>query len=191
MLGEARWDALFEDLEAQAWNQVRVERAAEVDVAARVEIARLHLVDRVRPAVGSALRLRCDGGLILAGRLVRVGPDWILLEEGPGREALVALAGVLSVGGLGRLSAVPGSEGAVTPRLGLAAALRGVARDRSSVRLHCRDSTVLTGTIDRVGLDFVELALLANGEYRRGDTSREVAVLAIAALAVVRRDVVA
>jgi hypothetical protein len=129
-----RWDALIADLEAQAEALERAERAAEVEERARIEVAALAMVDRLRAAVGVPLGLRCAGGLMLSGELRRVGPDWLLLDEGSGREALAPLAGVHGVTGLSRLSAVPGSASVVESRLTLRHALRAIARDHRSRR---------------------------------------------------------
>src|SRR6266536_4551293 len=122
-----RWDGLFADLEAQAEALELAERAAEVDERARHEIGRIRLLDRLRPAVGVPVRLRCRGAVAVAGPLRRVGPDWLLVDEGGEREALVAIAAVLGVSGLGRLAAVPEGESVVESRLGLRHALRGIA----------------------------------------------------------------
>lgn len=179
-----RWDELFADLEAQAEALQVAERDAEVAELTRLEASRLTLAARLAPALGSQVRLRCLGGTMLAGRLSRSGPGWLLLDEGTGREALVATAAVTSVAGLGRLSASSGSAVA----LGLASVLRAIARDRSVLRVGLTDSTVLDGTVDRVAADYVELAVHAAGEPRRRDEVREVLVLPLGALAVVRRD---
>ena len=63
-----RWQGLFEDLEAQAAALEVAERGAEIEERTRAETAQLALVDRLRPAVGLDLKLRCRGGLVLAGR---------------------------------------------------------------------------------------------------------------------------
>jgi hypothetical protein len=183
-----RWDGLFDDLEAQVQALDLAERAGEVDERARIELARIRLIDRLRPAIGLALRVRCAADITVAGRLVRVGSQWLLIEEPARRQALVTLAAIVSVSGLSRLAAAPDSEGVIESRLGLAHALRGIARDRSPVRIDLLDGTGLAGTIDRVGADFIELASHAAGEARRRAEVREVLVVAVAALAVVRRD---
>ncbi|HEV2888158.1 MAG TPA: hypothetical protein VGX49_14695, partial [Jatrophihabitans sp.] len=114
------------------------------------------------------------------------GTGWLLLDEGAGREALLAAAAVTSVSGLGRLAGPAGS--ALDAGLGIGRVLRGVARDRSVLRICLTDATVLDGTVDRVGSDFVEFAVHAAGEPRRREEVREVLVLPIGALAVLRRD---
>lgn len=182
-----RWNALFDDLEAQAADLERAERAAEVDERTRAEVGALHVLDRLRAAAGNSLQLHMRGPLQLSGELRRTGPDWALLDEGAGREALVAFGAVLRVSGLGRVSAVPGSAGIVESRLGLRHALRGIARDRSAVRLHLLDGSVLPATVDRVGADFIEVAVHAPGEPRRRSEVREVALVTLSALVAVRR----
>lgn len=197
-----RWDALFADLEAQADALAVAERAAEIETRTRGELATLTVVDRLAGSVGAPVRLRLDGGVQVAGRLARVGPDWLLVDEGAGREVLVVTGRVLAVRGLGRLTAVPGATSAgvaasaaatVTARLGLRQALRGIARDRSIVRLllavnDAADGAV-DGTIDRVGADFVELAAHPAGEARRQRDVREVELVPLSALVAVRRAV--
>lgn len=184
-----RWQELFADLEAQADAIERAERAGEVDERTRAEIGALQWRDRARAATGAELRVRLAGGTALSGVLHRVGPDWLLFDEGAGREAVVAASAVLGLRGLGRYAAVPGSAGLVESRLGLRAALRGIARDRSTVRLHLIDGTVLDGVLDRVGADFADVATLAPGEARRRRDVRDSELVPLAALAAVRRSV--
>ena len=180
-----RWDDLFADLEAQAHALSVAERDAEVAELTRLETSRLELASRLRPAVGAAVRVRCLGGMALAGRLSAVGAGWLLLDEDAGREAFLAAAAVVSISGLGRLAA---PAAALDARLGIGRALRGLARDRSGLRACLTDSTVIDGTVDRVGSDFVEFAVHAVGEPRRREEVREVLVVPIGALAVLRRD---
>jgi hypothetical protein len=181
-----RWDGLFADLEGQAEALAHAERGAEIEERTRAEAGQLSLVDRLRPAVGMPIKLRCLGGVTLAGHLRQVGAEWLLLDEGSGREAAVVLASVTSLAGLGRLSAVPNTMSQVESRLGIRHLLRGIARDRSMLRAHLFDGTIVDGTLDRVGADFVEIAAHAPGEIRRRGEVREVLVLAIAAIAVLR-----
>jgi hypothetical protein len=181
-----RWEGLFADLEAQAEELEIAQRAAEIDERARAESGRIRLLDRLRPAVGLPVRLRCLGDAV-AGVVRRVGPDWVLVDEGSDRETVVATAALLSVSGLTQLSAVPDTESTVESRLGLRHVLRGIARDRSAVRITDRSGSTVDGTIDRLGADFMEVAEHAAGEARRWTDVRDVAVVPLAALAVVRR----
>jgi hypothetical protein len=184
---DMRWEGLFADLEAQADALEVIDRSVEVAERARLEIARLRFRDRLGAAVGLSLRLCCLGPVELHGQIRRVGPDWALLEEDGGREAIISLASVTWVSRLGRLSSVPDSENAVASRLGLAYALRGVVRDRSTVRIHVNDGTMLDGTLDRVGADFVELAAHPRAEPRRRLDVREVYTVPLIAISVVQR----
>lgn len=183
-----RWDALFADLEAQAEALEQVERASEVTERARIKVAAIGLLDRLRPALDSTLRVHCAGAPVLHGVLRRVGPDWLLLDEVVGGEVVVALAAVQGVSGLSRLSTLPDSATVVESRLGLRHVLRGVARDRSAVRICRVDGSTLDATLDRVGADFLEAALHPAGETRRRGDVREVVLVPLTAVAAVRRD---
>jgi hypothetical protein len=90
------------------------------------------------------------------------------------------------VSGLPALAADPDDVSIVESRLGLPYALRGVARDRAPVTMLLREGTSVTGTIDRVGADFVDLAEHAPGEPRRAAAIRGARTLPLAALAFVR-----
>jgi hypothetical protein len=182
-----RWEGLFADLEAQAEALSAAERAAEVEERTRHEFGQASLSDRLRPAVGQDLQLSCEGGATVRGRLVRLGGQWCLIDEGAGREAVVALSAVSVIAGLGRLSAPADSAGLVESRLGMPHILRALARDRSTVRIQLKDASTLDGTMDRVGADFVEVAAHAAGESRRRAEVRAILVVATGGLAVVRR----
>jgi hypothetical protein len=153
----------------------------------RHETAALRLVDRLRPVVGGSISLRVAGAGVLSGVLTAVGADWLLLADHGRREDLVASSAVLSIGGLAAQSAAPLSEGQVVARLTLAYALRGLVRDRAVVAVTLIDGSTATGTLDRTGADFVELAEHPAGEARRRDAVRAVRSYSLHALAVVAR----
>jgi len=167
-----RWEALFADLEAQWEAAESAELAAEVEDRSRREIGYLRLVDRLRPAVGHRLRFDVVGQAgpergAITGRLLALGPDWLLVEDVGGGEVLVPSRSLLAVRGLRGEAAHPGHEGRVGARLDLRHVLRGVARDRSGCLVVLSDGRTVSGTIDRVGTDFVDLAEHAPGEFRR------------------------
>lgn len=182
-----RWQALFEDLEAQWQAAEAAELSGEVAERSRIEAGRLRVVDRLRPACGSPLVVATAGAGTLHATLLDVGVDWLLLDEGAGRELLVPLSAVVGVTGHGTRSAVPGQEGEVARRLDLRWALRGLARGRDGVAMVLRDGSTVAGTLDRVGADHVELAEHAPGEARRTAAVRGVRLVPLAAVAVVRR----
>lgn len=182
-----RWEALFADLEGMVEAVEAADLDAEVHDRTRREVARLRLVDRLRPAVGRDLDLALEGAGRLRGALRTVGADWLLLGEEGAREVVVPTAPLLRVGGLTAASSEPGSEGRVAARLGLASALRALARDRAALGVVLVDGTRLWGTLDRVGADFCELALHPPGEPRRAAAVRAVDTLPLAALSCLRR----
>jgi hypothetical protein len=182
-----RWDALFADLEAQAAALEGAERAGEIAERARGEFGALGVVDRARASIGAPLRVLLAGGHAVQGRLRRVGPDWLLLADDHGLDTVGALAGLMTVRGLGRYSATPGTAGIVESRLGLRHVLRGLARDRAPVRLLLTDGSTVEATLDRVGADFVEAAFHPAAEARRRNEVRDAGLVPLRALAGVRR----
>jgi hypothetical protein len=184
-----RWDALFADLEGQLDLAEAADLACQVEDRTRRELARLRLVDRLRPAAGRRLVLVVPGAGRIGGLLGGVGADWLLVEVEGGQEVLVPTERVLRVQGLTRASAEPGSEGRVAARLDLRSALRRLARDRSPVQVVLVDGSGLTGTLDRVGRDFCELAVHGPGEVRRATAVRGVETVPLAAIACVQRGV--
>ncbi len=182
-----RWDELFADLEAQFDESDAADLAAEVTDRSRRELSLLRLVDRLRPVIGQPLTLRLLGVGVIDGQLSALGPDWLLLAEVGGREALVCAEAVLWIAGLAAQTAVPHGEGQVAARLDLAYALRGIVRDRSGVALTLIDGSTAAGTLDRVGADFVEVAEHPPGEPRRHDAVRAVRTYPLGSIAIVRR----
>jgi UTP:GlnB (protein PII) uridylyltransferase len=181
-----RWQQLFADLDAQFAEAEAAADRAESASRARAEIGAVRLAERLAGAVGHSVELRCRGVGQLVGVLAEVGGDWLLVEEEAGREALVATAAVLSVGGLGRQTAAPEAAGIVRARLDLRRAVRALARDRSVVHVVLDDGATLVGTIDRVGEDFFEVAVHAPDQPRRHAAVRAVQAAVISAVAVIR-----
>ena len=180
-----RWNGLFDDLEAQFEAAQSAEQSAEVAERARREAALLGLLDRLRPAVGSRVTVHLPGPIVLRARLLDCGADWLLLEEHEGREALVPMPAVVGITGPGA-AAAPHAAGAVAKRLDLRWALRGLARSRTGVVLALTDGTLVAGTLDRVGRDHLDLAEHPPGEPRRTGAVRQVRLVPLHALVLVR-----
>lgn len=181
-----RWDELFRDLEAQLEAAGAAEHEAEVADRTRREGATLALVDRARGAVGGRVSARVHGAGAVEGVLREVGAEWLLLEETGGSQTLLALPAVVSLAGLTAWSAAPGAGGRVFARLGLGSALRGISRDRAGVTVWLVDGSTVSGTVDRVGADFVEVSTHEPGEPRRHGEVTSVRTVPLRALALVR-----
>lgn len=161
-----RWHDLFTDLESQAEAWDAAERDAEVADRSRAEQATVSLVGRLAASQGGPVALRVLGVGDLQGVLDSVGADWLLLTAND-TERLVLTAAVSGVHDLGRRAEPPQARSAVLARLGVAAPLRAIARDRSAVVMVLRDGGEVTGTPERVGRDFVDIVLHELGEPGR------------------------
>ena len=181
-----RWQKLFADLEAQFAVAVSAGELAESASRARAEVGSVALRERLAGAAGQPLRLRCRGAGQVTGVLAEVGPDWLLISDEQGREVLVATRAVTVVSGLVRRTQ-PDADERLRVRTDLRRALRGLVRDRSTVSLALEDGSRLTGTLDRVGADFVEIAEHAVGEARRVPAVRAVHAVPLQVIAVVAR----
>ncbi len=181
-----RWQLLFDDLQAQFEVEEVAAELSESASRTRVEVGAVHLAERLGGALGSGVALDVRGAGRVAGVLVDRGPDWLLLEDEQGRDQLVALTAVRSVAGLGRRTAPPEAAGGVRARLDLRRALRGLARDRAVVQVVLDDGGSVTGTLDRVGADYVELAEHPADAPRRSEAVQGVRAVVLGAVAVVR-----
>lgn len=149
-----RWEALFEDMEAQLAAVRVAELRADVAELTRAERATVHLGDRVRSAVGQPVVLQLAAGEPVRGVVLDAAPEWVLLDTGGPRRALVPVGAVVAIGGLTAHAAPP--AGTVERRLGLGHALRALARDRVVVRVRLVSGDV-AGRVERVGADHVDL----------------------------------
>lgn len=185
-----RWEQLFTDLEAQYDELAEAALWAELADRQRVEFGAVGMVARLTGALEQPVRLQA-GTATVSGILRTVGPDWVLVSEAPGRDAVIALAHLRIAEGL--TASTGGPLGPVARKLTLRSALRGLARDRAPVSLLLAGSSPggptggdLTGTLDRIGADFVELAVHAAWELRRAAEVRRSALVPLSAVAVVR-----
>lgn len=181
-----RWERLFDDLEAQANAFARAGRSAEIADRARIEVGRLQLAERLCANLGAELRLCVAGGVSVAGRLQATGADWMLLVDTLGVECLVVTTHLHSVVGLGRWAGDPEATAGGAVRAGTGELLRALSTDRGVITMHLVDGSSMSGTIERVGADFVDVTLSAPGEPRGAPAART-AVVHRAAVAMIRR----
>jgi hypothetical protein len=180
-----RWQQLFADLEAQLEAEEVRELALEVADRTRRERALVGVPERLLGHRGRMLQLRLLGGQVLAGEVVDVGLDWCLLAEGPSRSALVPTSAFLALSGLTG-AATTGSAATMARRYGFGHAARGLSRDRAVVALTDIGGSTVTGTIDAVGADALELSEHAVDLPRRSENVRARCVVPFAAIASVR-----
>ena len=159
-----RFERIFEDLEGRFAHYEEEEMRAVAEELGRAERAQLTLADRLRGADGRTLTLRLGASLRLTGTVDRVGPDWVVRTDatGPAQQAVVPLAASTTVEGLpARARTAPEGIGSA---LGLGSVLRGIARDRSVVRLETTAGQ-LVGRLAAVGADTVDVRSLPTGEH--------------------------
>lgn len=178
-----RWEELFRDLDGEWEATSSAGQLVEVADRTRTELARIALLDRLRASLGRPVRLHTVAGEV-AGELRRVARDCVLVQ---GRvEVLVPVTAVLGAEGLAAGS-VPGElVGEVDRRLGMASLLRAVARDRAAVTVRRAGASSVHGTPQRVGADFLDLAVHPEGEPPRRGTVTGQLVVPFAAVAAVR-----
>jgi hypothetical protein len=165
-----RWDHLFEDLAGQLEYELQSEQDDLHHEEERLRLGRLPLRDRLVALRGAsdpaAARIRCRlrSGDIVRLRLVTVGRDWMAgdLDGAPGQvQAIVPLSAVdalILTPEHAQLSLAPVMERSeLAARLGIAFLLRDLCRRRAAVTVRTYTGDV-TGTIDRVGRDHLDLA---------------------------------
>ncbi|WP_457962923.1 hypothetical protein M1E17_15725 [Arthrobacter sp. D1-29] len=181
-----RWDALFSDIESQFAENSRLSLEAEITERSRVETASIELVDRLRGSLGAQVAVHARSGTVFEGTLAHAGADALVLHEAR-HQVLIPYRAVERYVGLGRLSW--GEPSQVRGRIGLASALRGMSRDRSELVVILTQGdgqNRLAGVIDRVGKDFLDLAIMSPGEARRVSHVNQVSTIPFASLSAIR-----
>lgn len=170
-----RWDSFFQDLEDQLSAEWDAERAALDSEAERLRIARLPLRDRLRALSGpdDPLAVELADGTRHELTIAAVGADWVAARSrlSSGGMMLVPLAAISAVG-VGEPALLRSARAAAAPdrmadRITFGFALRDLARRRVPVTLGVIGGRAVTGTLDRVGADHLDLALHALDEPRR------------------------
>lgn len=187
--GDMRWHQLFEDLGAQLVAMEAQERATEVAEHVRAERGQVELAHRLASDPTAPVRLRLRGVGWIEADLSDVGKDWLLAQGrgagSVGRELLVPLAAITAAEGLA--TRADAREQVASRRFGLRHALRAVSRDRARVRVYDIDADHLTGTVDAVLADHLDLARHADDEPRRATVVKGRVSIPYSALALVRR----
>ncbi|MET3919673.1 hypothetical protein ABIB26_000593 [Arthrobacter sp. UYEF20] len=182
-----RWDTLFTDLEAQLAASERLDLDAEIAERMRAEAAAVELADRLRGSLGLPISVQLSSGTVFEGTLSHAGSEALVLNE-PRHQVLIPYAAVVQYLGLSLLAV--GEPSRVRQRLGLASALRGLARDRTRLAVlavrGAAAETALHGVIDRVGRDHLDLAVTEEGEDRRAANVRQMVTIPFSALAALR-----
>jgi hypothetical protein len=183
-----RWEErlldVFDDLEQQAEGLALAERDAEVSELGRAEYAHVDFASRLHASVGHEVTLVVAGMGHIEGRIVRVGVDWMLADDGQ-HEWILRTAALAHVRGLSEL-AVGEQNRSVSARVGVGSALRAVAESRGAVVLHRLDGGLVRGQLRRVGADFVELWVSEHAEAWTPGPEGHVEVVPFASLAAVR-----
>ncbi len=178
-----RWSDLFADLEAQLQASDRALLTAQVAEGTRRERASVSWADRASTCTGEPLTVHTPAGRV-RGTLQDLGSDWLLLEEQARGSAIVPFTAVLSVVGLPRHSDDSRGYGR---RFGVGVALRAIARDRGPVVLLDTHGAVVTGTIDMVGADHLDIAEHPADAVRRRSAVTGFRAVPFSSLAIVRR----
>ncbi|MFT4234981.1 MAG: hypothetical protein QM607_08300, partial [Microbacterium sp.] len=194
-LGPVRWNRFFEDLEDQLAAEWEAERAALDSEAERVRVARLTLRERLVSLAagdGASVVVELADGSTLDAAAGDVGADWMSLRTGAGDVVLVPLAAIRSIAAaheqLLRSARPVGAESRLAQRVTFGFALRDLARRRVSITLGLSSGRALTGTIDRVGADHLDLAQHDLSSPRRSSEVTAFRILHFEAVCWVRVD---
>jgi hypothetical protein len=174
-----RWDMLFDDLESQLDREQRDEERALALESERLRLARLGLRDRLMAMVAAdedaaGVRVELAGGRTIHLRPTTFGRDWVsgpLVGRGDPAQCVVPTSALAAVCAGRRqvdesLAPMPRPSARVAERIGLAFVLRDLSRRRIPVDVETLDGRH-HGTIDRVALDHLDLALHEPGVPRR------------------------
>ncbi|WP_255579661.1 hypothetical protein [Cryobacterium sp. PAMC25264] len=196
-----RWDNLFDDLEGQLENELTAEDAELRAEEERLRLGRLGLRQRLTgvhagPTASRVLRVVLVGAQTLMLRPTTFGRDWLaadLLEAGTGTPQCVVPFAAIAAIVLQPEQVAPSLAEAVdeparmVDRIGLPFVLRDLCRRRKSLQIHTGAGQV-TGTIDRVGRDHVDVAVHAPGTLRRASEVQQLRIVPIPQIQVVRLD---
>jgi hypothetical protein len=197
-----RWDNLFDDLEGQLEQELRAEERGLAVEEERLRIGRLGLRERLVGVVESrprrddySLRITLVTGDLVRVRPVAIGRDWISGDVRDGSladvQCILPFSGIAGVGldaqqtGHSLAEQPPPRAGSLAAKLTVSFVLRDLGRRRTSVEIVTAAGAV-TGTIDRIGRDHLELAVHERGEPHRRDQVVEHRLVPLDRLVMVR-----
>ncbi len=161
---DPRLHRVFLDLEAEFEAELRAEAEQEAVQAVRAEAAEIPLWEQLARRAGFAVVVRV-GAAVCHGSLLAGYQDFFAVQTADGATHLVRHAAAtvaIPTGQPGRLQPAP------TARVfGFALALRELARRREPVLVRLVDGSLVGGTVEVVGSDYLELAEHDPGEARR------------------------
>lgn len=188
------WDRLFADLEDQFASEREAEHAALDAEAERLRISQLTLRDRLAnlsTRQGEVAVTFTDGHTATV-TVDACGADWIGFRYRDGGRAS-AISPVAAVAAIGMPDALARQVTARPPRpTGIAArttfgyVLRDLARRRIPVTVDILAGRAVSGTLDRAGVDHVDVAEHDVGAARRAASVIRTNVVSFAAIARVR-----
>ena len=190
-----RWDRFFDDLENQLASEWEAERAALDTEAERLRLSRVSLRERFEAAGAATSSVELADATVVSARIRSVGADWVALEPGTATAEvlLVPLTAIISVGMphadvLRSARPAASARSALRDRMTFGYVIRDLVRRRAGVRVHVTAGAVLTGTIDRAGVDHLDLALHDAGSARRAADVSGHRLVPFASIACVRAD---
>jgi len=201
-LSSMRWERLFQDLEDQLDREADAELEDIARDEERLRIARLPLIERVREfqgQPGSAPVLSISvSQLVLDCTVIRCGRDWMLVQvHGPAAlagTALMPVAAMKSVRihalGVSQVTRPKSGEASVRPGalssdIAFSFVLRDLCRRRRHVTLRC-DFDEISGTIERVGKDHLDIAIHSAGLPRTADAVSHFEIVPLARIDLVQ-----
>lgn len=169
-----RWDRLFDDLEDQLASEWEAERAALDTEAERLRLARVGLRARLEALAGGVVSVEFVDGTVVTAAVGGVGADWVALDpQGARSGALIAPLAAIACLGMPHADVLRSARPAASARSPLADrmtlgyVLRDLVRRRVAVALQLTHGRMLTGTVDRAGVDHLDIALHDPGSPRR------------------------
>ncbi|GAA5039206.1 hypothetical protein ACFQRL_02555 [Microbacterium fluvii] len=194
-----RWDRFFDDLEDQLASEWEAERAVLDTEAERLRLSRVSLRERLQMLAhqgetAGSISVEFTDGTVLTAGITGVGCDWVALQPVERRSSavLAPLGGIGAVGlphaELLRSARPAAAAGGLSDRITFGFVLRDLVRRRAGVSVHLTQGRMLTGTVDRAGVDHLDLALHEPGAVRRSDAVTGFRIVPFAGVSWIRLD---